>query len=371
MTRVANFQRKVNGAPERIRTSGLQLRRLSLYPAELRAHVLRLSCRACDSLPRTERVNVRVAFLQSLRPVRYSSADSTLPILPSTTRRATALRTFLYVAAVIAVCAASRLPQLQSPNLLADGDECTLGLMAKHVAEGKEFPLFFYGQHYAFSPVEETAGAVAFALFGVGAIPLKAAGLALWTVGIVFFFLALATVIGKARELRGDRRPGAESRLGRVVDEGRRRLPHGVHCGSSPGVAAPSRPGARDGDAVDGRGRADRGDRSGAATVVARAGADCAGGSRVTPPLVVGRHLSVGHRRAHPAGEDRGADRPRGLDGARTRQSSSDRVAVAASRGKSTSISPGRTTCRGRSIRRAASPVCWPWPGAVCWRSRW
>jgi hypothetical protein len=121
-----------------------------------------------------------------------------LPIFPSTTRRATALRTFLYIAAVIALCVASRLPQLQSPNLLADGDECTLGLMAKHVAEGKEFPLFFYGQHYAFSPVEETAGAVAFALFGVGAVPLKAAGLALWTVGIVFFFLALAKVIGQA-----------------------------------------------------------------------------------------------------------------------------------------------------------------------------
>lgn len=122
-----------------------------------------------------------------------------MPTLPSTTRRATALWTFLYVAALIALSVASRLPQLQSPNLLADGDECTLGLMAKHVAEGKEFPLFFYGQHYAFSPVEETAGAVAFALFGVGAVPLKAAALALWTVGIVFFFLALSNVIGEAR----------------------------------------------------------------------------------------------------------------------------------------------------------------------------
>ena len=29
-----------DGAPEKIRTSGLQLRRLPLYPAELRAHIL-------------------------------------------------------------------------------------------------------------------------------------------------------------------------------------------------------------------------------------------------------------------------------------------------------------------------------------------
>ena len=105
----------------------------------------------------------------------------------------------LYVVALVALSVASRLPQLQSPNLLADGDECTLGLMAKHVAEGREFPIFFYGQHYAFSPVEETAGALAFVLFGVGAIPLKAAMLALWTVGILFFFLALSTVLGMAR----------------------------------------------------------------------------------------------------------------------------------------------------------------------------
>src|SRR3954470_18947845 len=108
------------------------------------------------------------------------------------------LRTSIYVVVLAAISIASRLPQLQSPNLLADGDECTLGLMAKHVAEGKEFPLFFYGQHYAFSPVEQTAGAAAFVLFGVGAVPLKAAMLALWTIGILFFFLALSKAIGMA-----------------------------------------------------------------------------------------------------------------------------------------------------------------------------
>jgi hypothetical protein len=105
----------------------------------------------------------------------------------------------LYVAAVVALCIASRLPQLRSPNLLVDGDEAIVGLMAKHVAQGREFPIFFWGQHYAFSPVETIAGAISFFIAGVGAVPLKAAGLALWTVAIVFLFLAGARRLGPSR----------------------------------------------------------------------------------------------------------------------------------------------------------------------------
>ncbi len=71
--------------------------------------------------------------------------------------------------------------------------------MAKHVAQGKEFPIFFYGQHYAFSPVETVAGALSFLIAGVGAVPLKLAGLALWTLGIVFLFLAQSSLLGAAR----------------------------------------------------------------------------------------------------------------------------------------------------------------------------
>src|SRR4029079_1186882 len=29
-----------------------------------------------------------------------------------------------------------------------DSDQAIVGLMAKHLAEGRAFPLFFYGQHY-------------------------------------------------------------------------------------------------------------------------------------------------------------------------------------------------------------------------------
>jgi 4-amino-4-deoxy-L-arabinose transferase-like glycosyltransferase len=104
-----------------------------------------------------------------------------------------------YILALVAICLVSRLPQLRSPNLLADGDECVLGLMAKHVAQGKEFPIFFYGQHYAFSPVETVVTATSFLIAGVGAVPLKVAGLVLWTVGLVFLFLALSRLLTASR----------------------------------------------------------------------------------------------------------------------------------------------------------------------------
>ena len=92
----------------------------------------------------------------------------------------------------------SRLPQLTSPHLLLDGDECILGLMAKHIAEGRAFPVFLYGQSYGLAVIEAPAGALSFLIAGTGALPLKVAMLALWTVGIVAFFLAVSGCWGPA-----------------------------------------------------------------------------------------------------------------------------------------------------------------------------
>ena len=68
--------------------------------------------------------------------------------------------------------------------------------MARHVAQGREIPFFFYGQHYGLSTVEASAGALAFLVAGTGAHPLKFAMLVLWTVGVVCLFLAQARLIG-------------------------------------------------------------------------------------------------------------------------------------------------------------------------------
>jgi hypothetical protein len=106
---------------------------------------------------------------------------------------------WFYLVALGAISVVSRLPQLLSPNLLLDGDECYVGLMAKHVAQGKEFPIFFYGQHYGFAPLEAAAGALGFVIFGTGALTMKLAMLALWTVGVLFLFLALSRLLGASR----------------------------------------------------------------------------------------------------------------------------------------------------------------------------
>src|SRR3954468_8719621 len=102
-------------------------------------------------------------------------------------------------AALAAIAVAARLPQLLSPNLLAEGDECLVGLMGMHVAHGHDFPLFFYGQKYGLAIVEASAAALSFALFGASAVTLKAAILVIWIAGAAFYFHAFARVLGTAR----------------------------------------------------------------------------------------------------------------------------------------------------------------------------
>jgi hypothetical protein len=104
--------------------------------------------------------------------------------------------------AVIVLAAAAvlaRLPQLLSPNLLAEGDECLVGIMGIHVARGHDFPFFFYGQKYGLAIVEAPVAALSFAIFGVGPIALKGAILVIWIAGAVFYFRAFARVLGTAR----------------------------------------------------------------------------------------------------------------------------------------------------------------------------
>jgi hypothetical protein len=69
-----------------------------------------------------------------------------------------------------------------------DSDQAVIGLMAKHLADGRAFPLFFYGQHYMLA-VEPWLAAPFFALFGASVAALKfpllciniaVAGLLLW-----------------------------------------------------------------------------------------------------------------------------------------------------------------------------------------------
>jgi hypothetical protein len=106
---------------------------------------------------------------------------------------------WICIALLVATAVCSRLPQLLSPYLLLDGDECVLGLMAKHLLEGREFPVFFYGQEYGLSTVEAAVGALAFVIAAPDAVPLKLAMLALWTAGCALYFLAFTRPYGVKR----------------------------------------------------------------------------------------------------------------------------------------------------------------------------
>ena len=97
------------------------------------------------------------------------------------------------------VSVAVRLPQLLSANLLLEGDECIVGLMGLHILRRHEFPFFMYGQRYGLAIAEAPAAAIAFALSGAGAVPLKLAILALWITGLAFYFLGFSRVLGAAR----------------------------------------------------------------------------------------------------------------------------------------------------------------------------
>ena len=80
---------------------------------------------------------------------------------------------WFWVFGIVIICILSRLPLLLSPFLKIDEDECTIGLMALHAAQGKELPFYFLGQSYGFAWVETLTTALAFKIFGVGILSLK------------------------------------------------------------------------------------------------------------------------------------------------------------------------------------------------------
>lgn len=82
----------------------------------------------------------------------------------------------IFAAAAVLV----RLPFLMQSEAFFNSDEALEGLMARHV---RELPIFFWGQGYKGVP-EVYLSAGAFAIFGVGAVQLKAVTLAIWSAAV-------------------------------------------------------------------------------------------------------------------------------------------------------------------------------------------
>src|SRR5215470_17390340 len=90
---------------------------------------------------------------------------------------------------VIILIAAARFAILFASQTHVHSDEAIIGLMAKHILEGRYFPLYMYGQPYnAGAAWEAYLAAIAFALFGVSVIALKGCIVVLSLVGLFLFY---------------------------------------------------------------------------------------------------------------------------------------------------------------------------------------
>lgn len=90
----------------------------------------------------------------------------------------------------------SRLPMLMSDNFLLDGDECIMGLMAKHFIEGKSVPFFFYGQSYGFAFIEVVFISIGYLVFGISDYVVRLSIIMLWLIGVVYFYKSLKLLGG-------------------------------------------------------------------------------------------------------------------------------------------------------------------------------
>ncbi|RIL12382.1 MAG: hypothetical protein DCC75_00555 [Proteobacteria bacterium] len=91
-----------------------------------------------------------------------------------------------FLAVLILVAALLRLDFLIANNFIIDADEAIVGLMGKHISEGRPIPVFYYGQHYMGS-LEALAASLLFEWFGISQAALKVTPL--------FFSLLLVPLI--------------------------------------------------------------------------------------------------------------------------------------------------------------------------------
>ncbi|HZR04671.1 MAG TPA: hypothetical protein VFA61_02445 [Candidatus Udaeobacter sp.] len=90
---------------------------------------------------------------------------------------------------VLVLIAAARFVILLRSQTHVHSDEAIIGLMGKHILEGRYFPFYMYGQPYnAGAAWEAYMAAIAFAFFGVGVVSLKGCIVALSLLCLFLFY---------------------------------------------------------------------------------------------------------------------------------------------------------------------------------------
>src|SRR5438132_10672393 len=91
---------------------------------------------------------------------------------------------------LLIVFAVVRFAVLLTSQTHVHSDEAIIGLMGKHIMEGRYFPFHMYGQPYnAGAAWEAYLAAIAFALFGVSVIALKGCIVVLSLLCVFLFYL--------------------------------------------------------------------------------------------------------------------------------------------------------------------------------------
>ncbi len=104
------------------------------------------------------------------------------------------LRELLLIVFLMIVATAVRLDFMRGVQWSIDADEAIVGLMGKHILEGRGIPTFYYGQHYMGS-LEAILASVSFALFGISNFSLQLVPL-LSAVALVPIMHRLGSLLG-------------------------------------------------------------------------------------------------------------------------------------------------------------------------------
>lgn len=79
-------------------------------------------------------------------------------------------------------------------GLMMDGDECVVGLMAKHTMHFNDVSLFFWGQNYGLTIIEVLFIIPFYLVLGINTIAVKTGMLVLWSIGVVFLYKTMLRI---------------------------------------------------------------------------------------------------------------------------------------------------------------------------------
>src|SRR5213596_2711595 len=103
---------------------------------------------------------------------------------------------------LLIIIAAARFTILLASQTHVHSDEAIIGLMGKHILEGRYFPFYMYGQPYnAGGAWEAYLAAVAFAVFGVSVISLKSCIVLLSLLCLFLFYRMCLALYGERTAL--------------------------------------------------------------------------------------------------------------------------------------------------------------------------